>query len=148
MLLTEFVVLRCDLLASGIEFDSFKDRTTMQDARNIFKRCLAQTCFDIHAHFSRFAADVGLNDFLLDLADVDRSPEEIATFALDQLIAGDEGLTDRILCLGVVSFLDKTLGLPKEDPDPYLRLKDLAEFLSEEEPSPDQIERWIETWYG
>lgn len=118
----------------------------MDDSRRILKRSLEQACTALRVRFSEFAAAVGLNDFLLDAFDVPRTAQEIAVRALEQLCAGDKRLHDHVVCLAVVSFLDETLGPPREDPDRFVRLKDLASLLA----SPctrAQFERWIETWY-
>jgi hypothetical protein len=118
----------------------------MEDPWRSLKRCMEQTCSAVHVRFGGFATAVGLNDFLLDTFDVPRTPKEIAVRALDQLCEGDKRQNDRVVCLAVISFLDETLGRPKEDTDRSLRLKDLAQLVSGSTP-PGEFERWVETWY-
>jgi len=119
----------------------------MKDNRNIFKRCVSNACSVTHVQFGKFASERGLNDFEIDTFSVDRHPNEIATLAIDQLCIKDKGPMDRVVCLAVVDFLDKTIGVPREDDDRYLRLRALADILV----NPGTYEaylQWAESWYG
>lgn len=118
----------------------------MGESGRLLKECIAEACRDTRTPFGRFAALVGLQDFMLEMSDLPRDANEIAACALDQLCAKENGATDPVLCLAVVRFLDQVHGAPSQDPG-YQRLKDLRDVLN----SPGTYEaflRWAESWYG
>ena len=118
----------------------------MADARTVFKRCVVQACSALHIQSGRFAAHVGLNDFLLDTFDMPRTPKATAVLALEQLCEGNNGPNDNAVCLAVMAFLDETLSPPSEDPDKFRRFKDLADLIAGSS-NPAALEQWVETWY-
>jgi hypothetical protein len=88
-----------------------------------------------------------LADFLLDADSQNYSPQEIGAYALFELLAGNLGPLDQAICLGVVRFLDRTVGLPASDTISYQRLKDLKPMIRQRSAFQEYL-KWAKGWYG
>ncbi|MEM9352554.1 MAG: hypothetical protein AAGA92_06040 [Planctomycetota bacterium] len=90
-----------------------------------------------------------VNDTLIDIDALEGGPKEIACFALDSLCS--DGLdVDPYLAYGVVMYLDRRLGVPREDTGtPPQRARDLAQIVCEQSPKDRGTYRqWIDSWYS
>lgn len=72
--------------------------------------------------------------------------EEMAVAALLELCAHDNNRLDFVVCIAIVSFLDETLGIPRQDADNHQRISDLAKILKSQ-PTDAAYRGWINSWY-
>ena len=112
----------------------------------VFKKCLEFAASRFHVKFSEFLRCRGIRDFLLDEAERASTPKELAANALVKLCDGDAGQMDIVVCAAVVQFLDRELGIPREDQDQMRRIVDLL-HMTKEPANREQYLKWANDWY-
>ena len=100
----------------------------------------ASACRVRHGELLRTRA---VNDFLMDAEGNDDSPHDLASFALDYLIAGDKGPMDQTVCIAAIGFLNEQCVDPPEGDQ---HLKDLAKLVGES-ATRAQYKLWATAWY-
>ena len=111
-----------------------------------FKRCLSAAAITFRVEFSEFNRCRGIQDFLLNEASGASTPKELAANALVELCAGDTGKMDRVICTSVVQFLDRKLGIPRQDQTQMRRVIDLL-HMTKEPANHEQYLKWADDWY-
>lgn len=109
-----------------------------------FKGHLAAACQALRVPFSDFARLTDLNQFLLDVAEID-CPKTLAEKALTELKA-DTGGSKYVSCVAILDLLDNEFGAPVSDPTRERRLKDLKQLVDTHQ-NEQAFREFMNAWY-
>ena len=112
-----------------------------------FKECLEAAASSLHLPYSALMRARGVNDFFVDAATKEWSPQELAAHALDQLCEGTKDKLDFAVCLAALRFLKKSSRSSISAAEDERCLRDLVALVQSGGGESRYCE-WAKAWFS